>query len=269
MLTRIITGIIAFILFVGILLLGEIPFTVGMGIIIMFMLYEAYGAVTKNCALKASGYITGVIILTSAIFSKVGFGVAVSIIVAILFLVILHGKADFKEVFATHFMTMYVTLMMSYIPRLYSEMGIAVMAVIFIIAWGSDTSAYFCGTFLGKHKLIPKVSPKKTVEGAIGGVVITALLCVLYAFIMNKCGKPLMGIIPDAGVYLRFAFIGFIAAVLSQVGDLAASAIKRDAEIKDYGWILPGHGGFMDRFDSVMFIAPVVYYLFISIAGTM
>ena len=138
-------------------------------------------------------------------------------------------------------------------------MSLPFMALVFIIAWGSDTAAYFCGTFFGKHKLIPKVSPKKTVEGSLGAVICTALLCVLYTFILDKCGVAFITATPDA--YIKIAAVGFFASILSQLGDLAASAIKRDAGIKDYGKIFPGHGGFMDRFDSVLYISPVVYYL--------
>ena len=203
MLTRIITGIIAFILFVGILLLGEIPFTVGMGIIIMFMLYEAYGAVTKNCALKASGYITGVIILTSAIFSKVGFGVAVSIIVAMLFLVILHGKADFKEVFATHFMTMYVTLMMSYIPRLYSEMGIAVMAVIFIIAYILYAEVLRENTYLSRT--IEVQENQKVIDTGLYGIVRHPMYSVTLLLFLSM---PLvLGSVYSFIIFLVYPFI--------------------------------------------------------------
>ncbi len=265
MLTRIITAVVALIVFIGVLALGEIPFTIAMGLVILFMLYEAYGAVTKNCTVKVSGYITGLIIMAGVVFSQIGLAITLSIIIAMIFLVFLHGKSDYKEMFSTQLMTIYVVLFMSYIPRLYSDMGITVMAIIFIIAWGSDTAAYFCGTFLGKHKLIPNVSPKKTVEGAVGAVIITALLCMLYGFILEKCGYPLLGMTPDGEAYLKFALVGAIASALSQLGDLAASAIKRDVDIKDYGWIFPGHGGFMDRFDSVMFISPVVYYLFMFI----
>lgn len=267
MLTRIITAIVALIVFIGVLLLGEVPFTVAMGLVILFMLYEAYGAITKNCAVKVSGYITGLILMAGIVFSQFGLAMAMSITVAMVFLVFLHGKTDYKEIFSTQLMTVYVVLFMSYIPRLYSEMGIAVMAIIFIIAWGSDTAAYFCGTFLGKHKLIPHVSPKKTVEGAVGAVIITALLCVLYAYILAKCDYPLLKVGPQTIDYIMYALIGFVASALSQLGDLAASAIKRDAGIKDYGWIFPGHGGFMDRFDSVMFIAPIVYYLFLFVVA--
>lgn len=259
MLTRIITAVVSLIVFIGLLIAGETVFAIGVGIIILCMIYESFSAVTKSAGVKVSGYITGVIMGIGIIFSQVELAIAASIIQSLLFLIFMHEKVKYTEMFSAQFMAIYVTLFMSFIPRMEIEMGLPLMALIFIIAWGSDTAAYFCGTFLGKHKLIPKVSPKKTVEGSVGAVICTSLLCVLYMFILDKVGYGFMT--ATAGNYIRMAIVGLFASILSQFGDLAASAIKRDAQIKDYGWIFPGHGGFMDRFDSVLFIAPVVYYL--------
>jgi len=124
--------------------------------------------------------------------------------------------------------------------------------LIFIAAWGCDTGAYFVGRAIGKRKLAPVISPKKTVEGAIGGVVIAASLCVLYALILNHFEIWLF----DSHYYLWFAAFGAFGAVLGQAGDLSASAVKRKVGIKDYGNIMPGHGGVLDRFDSIIFVAP-------------
>lgn len=261
MLTRIITAAVALAVFIAVLFAGETAFEIGIAAVILFMLYEVYGALTKSRAVKVLGYLTGVSLMCGIYFNRVGAGLALTVTLAMIFLIFLHEKIKYSEVFSVSFMTIYITLFMSYIPRLYSEMGLFAMLLVFIVAWGSDTAAYFCGTFFGKHKLIPKVSPKKTVEGSLGAVIITSLLCVLYVFIMNKCNLPLMGETPTAEIYVRYAVFGFVSSVLSQLGDLAASAIKRDVGIKDYGKIFPGHGGFVDRFDSVIFISPVVYYL--------
>jgi len=128
---------------------------------------------------------------------------------------------------------------------------------VFIFSWITDTGAYFTGKFLGKHKLIPNVSPKKTVEGAVGGVVSTVVFTCLYLALLKHVFK-----IDNIGGadYLGVSILAIIASILSQLGDLAASVIKRDCNVKDFGTILPGHGGIMDRFDSVIFIAPVVFY---------
>lgn len=259
MLTRTITAVVALLVFIGVIAAGNPVFSIAMAAIILFMIYEVSGAIAKSKSVKASGFITGVLLLLGLYFNMVEVALVLSIIIAMILIIVIHGKCKFPEMFSMQFMAIYITLFMSYVPRMFSEMGLAAMALVFIIAWGSDTAAYFCGTFFGKHKLIPKVSPKKTIEGSVGAVVCTALLCVLYLFILDKCGVAFSDV--TAGGYAGIAVVGFIASILSQLGDLAASAIKRDAEIKDYGKIFPGHGGFMDRFDSVVFIAPIVYYL--------
>lgn len=113
----------------------------------------------------------------------------------------------------------------------------------FVFSWVTDTFAYFCGRLFGKHKLIPTVSPKKTVEGAVGGAVFCALTAFLYGVIVNAC----FDVAPN---YAALILCGLAAAVVSQIGDLVMSAIKRQFELKDFGKVLPGHGGLLDRFDS-------------------
>jgi len=139
--------------------------------------------------------------------------------------------------------------------RLLTERHGAVLILLTLCgAWIADTAAYFTGTFLGKHKLCPEISPKKTVEGFIGGVVFDGLFFILFnlvyvTFFAKDCGVN----------YVSSFFLGMICAALGTVGDLTASLIKRQCGIKDYGKIMPGHGGFMDRFDSVLFVAPFMY----------
>ncbi len=120
--------------------------------------------------------------------------------------------------------------------------------LIFITAFGTDIMAYFSGYFFGKHKLCEKISPKKTVEGAIGGVIGSVIFSVLFAYFF-------------AGEYmLHCAILGVLGGIVSQFGDLTASIFKRHMGIKDYGNLIPGHGGILDRIDSVIFTAPLVYY---------
>ncbi len=119
-----------------------------------------------------------------------------------------------------------------------------------LFSFGSDTCAFFAGRAFGKHKLTP-ISPHKTVEGAAGGLVGDVVLGLIFALVMNLCWK--------VGVsYLGAALLGAFCSVVSQVGDLTFSLIKREFNVKDYGKILPGHGGILDRFDSVLFVAPVL-----------
>nr|WP_297275881.1 phosphatidate cytidylyltransferase [uncultured Agathobaculum sp.] len=124
-----------------------------------------------------------------------------------------------------------------------------------LAAWGADTCALFAGMLFGKHKLAPVVSPKKTVEGAVGGVVGGAVLVLLVALLLNATlglKMPLWSAV----------VLGAVGAVLGEIGDLSFSVIKRQTGIKDYGHIFPGHGGVLDRFDSVLFVAPFAEILF-------
>jgi phosphatidate cytidylyltransferase len=120
--------------------------------------------------------------------------------------------------------------------------------LIFLTAFGTDIMAYFSGYLFGKHKLAPKISPKKTIEGSIGGILGSVLLCGLFGFF----------VIPQ--ILVHCIIIGVLGGIISQFGDLTASIFKRKMGIKDYGKLIPGHGGVLDRFDSVLFTAPMVYY---------
>ena len=146
-------------------------------------------------------------------------------------------------------------------------------AVFFILlilcfAWGGDTCAYFAGRAFGKHKLCPVVSPKKTVEGAIGGVLGTMVFGVIITLVYSVAANRMEAFTrTNIGVsmYVIIALLGCVAAVLGIYGDLFASVVKRQCGIKDYGTIFPGHGGILDRFDSVMFIAPFVTMVIIAV----
>ncbi len=139
------------------------------------------------------------------------------------------------------------------------ERGAFVVWLIFLCSWGCDTCAYCVGVLIGKHKMSPKLSPKKSVEGAVGGVAGTALLTALYVFAFQSA----MGV--DRTLIWMLAGVSAAGALVSMIGDLTASAIKRNYGIKDYGKLIPGHGGILDRFDSVIFTAPMIYYLAVSV----
>lgn len=164
-------------------------------------------------------------------------------------------KYGTEQVLVTFFGVFYVAVMLSYIyqTRMLSG-GVFSVWLVFLCSWGCDTCAYCVGMLIGKHKMAPKLSPKKSVEGAIGGIAGAALLGALYALAINKWGAA------QANV-LSFAVTCGVGGMISQLGDLAASAIKRNHDIKDYGKLIPGHGGILDRFDSVIFTAPIIYCL--------
>ena len=262
MLTRIITSVIGLFVFFLIVLSDAIVAEIAIFLLTAGMLYELYSAL--KCKRKV--FLLGILSFLVLIFGEkiaAGFGSAIFILLFLIFTVAEHGKINHKEIFTTAFITYYTVVLMNYIGRTRVDFGVCAMILIFVCAWMTDTGAYFSGVFLGKHKLIPRVSPKKTIEGSVGGIIITTLSAMLYLFIISKIGNNIPGISFDLAGYAKMAAIGFIAGILTQFGDLAASAIKRDCDIKDFGHIFPGHGGLMDRFDSVIFIAPVIYY-FIS-----
>ena len=172
------------------------------------------------------------------------------------------GKIDF-ETSAASFTGVFYTSASFMCLTLLRGFGSYRYLLVFIGPWVSDTFAYLVGRAIGKHKLIPEVSPKKTVEGAVGGVVFAALGYALYGWIVLRFFPA------DARMTLSggkvslpvMALAGAVVAVISQIGDLAMSVIKRRYGVKDYGRIFPGHGGVLDRFDSVLLTAPVLMIL--------
>ena len=165
-----------------------------------------------------------------------------------------------EQVMTAYFGVFYVAIMLSYIyqTRLLKD-GLFLVGLVFLCSWGCDTCAYCVGVLIGKHKMAPVLSPKKSIEGAVGGVLGAALLGAIYAAAMGAYNPN------PAHTPLIYAIICGVGALVSMVGDLAASAIKRQENIKDYGTLIPGHGGILDRFDSVIFTAPVIYALAITL----
>ncbi len=147
-----------------------------------------------------------------------------------------------------------VLMMCLYKTRMLLD-GLYILPLVFVSAWGNDTCAYCVGMLIGKHKMAPKLSPKKSIEGGIGGIIGAVLLGMLYAVLLKDHLTSLDNPILACGVMCG------VGAVIAIIGDLTASAIKRDTGIKDYGHLIPGHGGVLDRFDSILFTAPAVYFL--------
>lgn len=136
----------------------------------------------------------------------------------------------------------------------YMKNGVYIFVLVFVAAWMCDIFAYFTGRIFGKHKLAPHLSPKKTIEGSIGGILFSVLGCVLYGIVVEQA--------TDLNAsYVTLALIGLVLSVISQIGDLWASLIKREYGVKDYSQMMPGHGGIMDRFDSILAISTVLMAL--------
>lgn len=179
--------------------------------------------------------------------------------VVVLFAILLrtHQKNGFTEIAGAYFGGIIIPYLLMSIIRIFTMEGAngqLLIVIPLLAAWGSDTCALFAGMAFGKHKLAPVISPKKTIEGSIGGVIGATLLLVIYGVAVTTWSDTVLSV-PLCMV------VGIFGAVLGQIGDLSFSIVKRKSGIKDYGKIFPGHGGVLDRFDSVIFVAPVVEIL--------
>lgn len=174
----------------------------------------------------------------------------VSVFIIMLMIINLFGKAQhIYDISITALGFLYVVLPFFHVALVGGLKSDFFTVYIFLLAWVTDTCAYFAGRFWGNRKLLPAVSPKKTIEGAIGGLLGTAILSIVYAAIFEPG-------------FIWFAVpLGIVGSISGQVGDLIASKIKRVIGIKDFGSLFPGHGGVLDRFDSIMLTAPIVYYV--------
>ena len=191
----------------------------------------------------------------SRVYPVVMIMIVVSLILYLFIYVFTFPCYKAPQIMASMFSWLYAPVMLSFIYLIREGFvyGNYLVWLVFLCSWGSDTCAYAVGVLFGKHKMTPKLSPKKSVEGAVGGVAGAALLFVLYThFAVNKYTDTTLPL-------LLAALLGAVGALVSMVGDLAASAIKRDHDIKDYGRLIPGHGGIMDRFDSVIISAPLIF----------
>ncbi len=263
MLKRIISAVLGIPLLIVLVFFGGISLKIATAIFSVIGLYEFYKAVNINNEIKKInniGYIFGLIfpfiILKLSINSYFIFS-SLFILILLLSMIKNYEKHNIRDVTITFFGFYYVCFLLTHILLIRQQTnGLIIVWLIFITAWGSDTGAYFTGKFLGKHKLAPKLSPNKTIEGSLGGILLSTILCIIYGLVINK-----MFSIDIENLALKFSIIGIIGSIMGQLGDLTASAIKRYTGIKDYGNLMPGHGGVLDRFDSILFTAPLVYYL--------
>ena len=268
---RIISALIGLVLLVVVVQFGNIALGIGILALSVIGLHELYSAVGRAGfkPIRIIGYVSCAPVFFISLngeykrvntyidlfksINYVSFGIFLVIILLFSLIIFLHDKYNLIDIALTIFGILYVPFLFSFIVLTRNlENGILYIWLIFIGAFATDSSAYFIGVFLGRHKLLPAISPKKTVEGAIGGIVGCVVFTVLYGAFVNMYanGIPLY----------HFALIGILNGILSQIGDWAASAVKRYVNIKDYGRLMPGHGGVLDRFDSILFTAPVVYF---------
>ena len=262
MILRIVAGIIGLAVAVFVILQSGILLKLALLAVSLIGLREFYAAlkISKKPVCFA-GYGAAVYMLLIDKLTATGmiFIISLFTLAVVTLLVIKYREISVYDIAITFFGFFYVCFLLSnmYLVREH-YLGIYAVWLILISAWGSDTGAYFTGMTLGSRKLAPKISPKKTVEGAIGGVVCATLLGACFGFISQKYLFNL-----EAELVLLSVAVVFFGSVFSQLGDLAASAVKRQVGIKDFGDVIPGHGGILDRFDSILFTAPTVYCVLI------
>ncbi len=256
---RVISGITGVILLIAILALGTPFVEIAVALIAVMGAVELSNAtgISNNKKLMITTIVGTVFLVASQFFGNTLFTPAMYMYIVAVFVVYMINMETIKlkEIAVTFFLAVYVAFMFGHlilVRNMYN--GHLLVWFIFIGAFITDTAALFGGKFFGRHKLCPKLSPKKTIEGGISGVIGCVIATLIYCLIC-RIG---FGVFPHYG---QAILIAFGASIVSQLGDLSASCIKRQFGIKDYGKIMPGHGGVMDRFDSVLFVAPFVYYM--------
>ncbi|WP_242839364.1 phosphatidate cytidylyltransferase [Oribacterium sp. P6A1] len=257
--TRLISGIILVLCAVVIVPLGGLPLfllTFIISMIGLFELYRVFGIEKRSLGLV--GYLTTISYYVIVWFNKNEYFtlmVVLSLMALMAFYVISYPTYKISAVAKAFMSVCYAGIMMSYLYQTRAMPdGAYLVWLIFLASWGSDTCAYCAGMLFGKHKMTPILSPKKTIEGAVGGILGAALLGFVYATIFRNRFAFILN--PGATCAIACG----IGALISMVGDLTASGIKRDYSVKDYGTLIPGHGGIMDRFDSLIFTAPAVFF---------
>lgn len=253
--TRIITAIIALPFLIIPIYLGGLSLYVMIFLLSIIGIYELLNAYkvkdTGLYIIAALMTLSYYLLLRFNLRSYFSLAIVTFLIVLLIYYVMYFQKIKFEEITITFISFFYITYLISHILliRENNEYGFVLVWLVFIIAFGSDTFAYFSGKLLGKHKLAKNLSPNKTIEGSIGGIIGAIILTLTYGYFMKFPDLILLGI------------LGGVGSIVSQFGDLTASAIKRQTGIKDFGKLLPGHGGILDRFDSNFFTAPFVYYI--------
>lgn len=256
MIKRIISAIVGIPLLIFLVIQGEILLYLATMVVSLIGLYEFYNAMTfkQYKPISYIGYTLSIILLTMFYVSKNTVGIFFFLFVTIIILsgiLLFNSKYTVADGSVTLYGILYVTAFLGHIILTSGLQNKLIIWLIFIIAWSTDTFAYFGGYFWGKKKLCPKISPKKTVAGAITGVLGSVISCGIFAYVFLE------------EYIIIIILLGIVGSVMSQFGDLTASQIKRYTDIKDFGSLIPGHGGILDRFDSILFTAPAVYYFFL------
>ena len=260
---RVTSSLLGFPLVLLVLLIGNKHVVdVALAIIAMIAMDEYFNAVKKVAKpVRWVGYVScigiALVHLIPLEYLNVVISLSISLILIVLFaqVVATEMKTTFKDIAYTFIGIFYVVFLIMFVAFIDGmENGKILIWYALFAAWGTDISAYFVGKFIGKHKF-SKISPKKTIEGCLGGVVGAVIFMLVYTYFANTYWGMEYS-------YLFIALIGIVLSIVGQIGDFAASSIKRFVDIKDFSNLIPGHGGLLDRIDSLIFLAPFAYVLF-------
>ena len=234
-------------------------------VVSIICMYEYYAAIKKvSKPIEWVGYLSNIFIIGAMLVPEeklmqmVTFSIPVILFILFLHVIITDMKITFKDVAYTLLGILYIPFFFMFLELIRCmENGKILLAYTFVISWSTDIFAYLIGKSLGKHKF-SKISPKKSIEGSIAGIIGAVVISLIYIYISNNFWGTEYS-------YVAISIISVVLSVLSQVGDFVASVVKRFVDVKDYGNLLPGHGGMLDRMDSLVFIAPFMYLIFSSI----
>lgn len=231
-------------------------------VVSIICMYEYFTAIKKvSKPIQWLGYLSNVFIIGAMLIPEekliqlVAFSIPVILLILFLQVIITDMKTTFKDVAYTLVGILYIPFFFMFLELLRCmENGKILLAYTFVISWSTDIFAYLIGKSFGKHKF-SRISPKKSIEGCIAGIIGAVVMSLIYIYIANHFWGT-------EYLYVTIVIISFVLSVLSQIGDFVASSVKRFVDMKDYGNILPGHGGMLDRMDSLVFIAPFMYLVF-------
>lgn len=262
-LKRITSGLIVVIALLVILLIqNNLVTSIIFTLVAVVAMYEYLNAISKVCKpVKWIAYLSCIIVAIinsipdEHLLKVVMFSIPSILLILFAQIIATDMKTTFKDIAYTFLGICYISIFMMFLSLVNGmEYGKILLIYIFMAAWGTDTFAFCIGCRFGKHKF-SKVSPKKSIEGSIAGTLGAVILILVYTFILNKYFSFEYS-------YFIIGIIGIVLSLIGQIGDFSASCIKRYVDIKDYSNLLPGHGGMLDRIDSVLFIAPFAYMLF-------
>ncbi|HWJ03777.1 MAG TPA: phosphatidate cytidylyltransferase [Verrucomicrobiae bacterium] len=261
LLTRVISAAILGPLLLYVLFLGGNYLLVVTLLLTLVALHELFN-MSRGLGFKAwqnVGYLAALFVVLAAYFEQgkyLPLMLVVWLLICLSYIVINFPQQGIGNLGFNFLAVLYVSLLFAHMPLLRNlAQGTYLIFLTFVTTWATDTGAYFAGRAMGRNKLAPKVSPNKTVEGAIGGLVAAALVAAAIGYLVPN----------NAFTTTKLVLLGIAVAITGQMGDLAESAIKRFAGVKDSGKLIPGHGGVLDRFDSVLFTIPTVYYIFLGL----